>query len=176
MGNPSGFISFLGNIAPVVGSLFGPIGTALGAGLSGLLGMIGGQRAAAAAENKALDAVSAMNQITGGLTQQLGTRGIVANMAADAVRQAGGQLGAAGLYGSSIGSGVVGGVLSDVLSKVYPAQANALLDATRLQLTPYQNLFGFYQQGAQAAANTGGPDYSFLGELLPYLPGFNKVG
>ncbi len=157
--------------APIVGSFFGPVGTAIGAGVSGLVGNLESQQAAGEAESKT-------NQYIGDALAYLKSVGptidfskAARQLAESAAPGIAAQLASTGGLHSSVASNAFERMLGDVVAKLTPAQAQAQLGLAGLMMQPYSWGADFYAKGAQQAANAGGFDLGFLAQLAPYLFG-----
>lgn len=152
--------------APILGNIFMPgIGGAIGTGISGLIGAWERRSAANQAEQQAAAAAEAQRRLA---MQALGVAdmsGAVRTLTKDAVGQLGGQLGGAGLLGSSIANNALAGVAGNVVSQLAPARANAMLQAYSMGMQPEQNLFNMYSGAAGSAASGGGLDFGWLADL-----------
>lgn len=155
--------------APIVGSFFGPIGTAVGGLASGLIDSFQGQQAAQAAENRLNQAAGNAQAMVSNLMSQLSGAGPIKSLVRSGLDVAGGKLAASGLTGSSLASRAYQNVLTQATAQLAPSIMGNMVQATNLGLQPYHWLFNAYQGGAEQAAKGGGIDLGFLADLAPFI-------
>lgn len=131
---------------------------------SQLLGNLFNWFASSQAEGKATKAAERERALAQDLLSQFkgGPNAAIKNQVKAAADLLGGRIAAAGLTGSDIANKAYADVAARAVSQITPAWWQAMMGATRLAMTPEEQLMQFYGGAAKQAAGSMGFDLSWL--------------